>query len=354
MKILYIHGLSSSGNSGTAACLRSLLPYDTIISPDLPIEPMEALELLKRIVKEEKIDLAIGTSMGGMFAQKLRGTPKFLINPSFHVSQSMRKKLGVNKFFSERQDGISEYEITPELCDRYEELEQTQFDQLGITESFYNTRAFFGSENDVVNCREEYYKYYGQLTIFPGGYRLTEEIIRKYLLRHIERHRRWMMRDILWQNETERLFRETASDSESINLLNHEHFRERLKSHTFNLQELIKKCDRCAAYIRSYAPNEKHNVMLCDVRQFLGKYQGKECSLFISIRYGRDYGYESFCEDSGMGVHTNFIEAIRAELDTDDVRYVFDFNNTPLRATSIEIFLIVGENRNVGVKNKDR
>ena len=43
MKILYIHGLSSSGNSGTAEHLRRLLPNDTIFSPDLPIEPMVAL-----------------------------------------------------------------------------------------------------------------------------------------------------------------------------------------------------------------------------------------------------------------------------------------------------------------------
>ena len=42
MKILYIHGLSSSGNSGTAEHLRRLLPNDTIFSPDLPIEPMVA------------------------------------------------------------------------------------------------------------------------------------------------------------------------------------------------------------------------------------------------------------------------------------------------------------------------
>lgn len=50
MKILYIHGLSSSGNSGTAEHLRRLLPNDTIFSPDLPIEPMVALEMLKRLV----------------------------------------------------------------------------------------------------------------------------------------------------------------------------------------------------------------------------------------------------------------------------------------------------------------
>ena len=88
MKILYIHGLSSSGNSGTAEHLRRLLPNDTIFSPDLPIEPMVALEMLKRLVKEEKINLVIGTSMGGMFAQKLQGTYKILVNPSLHVSRS--------------------------------------------------------------------------------------------------------------------------------------------------------------------------------------------------------------------------------------------------------------------------
>ena len=35
MKILYIHGLSSSGASNTAETLRRLLPGVTVISPDL-------------------------------------------------------------------------------------------------------------------------------------------------------------------------------------------------------------------------------------------------------------------------------------------------------------------------------
>lgn len=188
MKILYAHGLSSSGNSGTAERLRRLLPNDIIISPDLPVEPMEALEMLKRIVEEENIDLAIGTSMGGMFAQKLRGTPKILVNPSFHVSQSMRRKLGINHFFSERVDGISEYEITPELCDRYEELERTQFMDLPFEER-NNTIALFGTEDNTVNCRDEYSNHYVRMGTFPGGHRLTEDVVRDYLLPRIEEFR---------------------------------------------------------------------------------------------------------------------------------------------------------------------
>ena len=76
MNILYIHGLSSSGNSGTAKRLRELLPNDPIFSPDLPINPYEAINMLQELCKAEKIDIAIGTSMGGMFAQKLRGYKK--------------------------------------------------------------------------------------------------------------------------------------------------------------------------------------------------------------------------------------------------------------------------------------
>lgn len=188
MKILYIHGLSSSGNSGTAERLRCLLSNDTIISPDLPIEPLEALEMLKKIVSEENINLVIGTSMGGMFAQKLRGIHKILVNPSFHVSESMRHKLGINHFFSERSDGISEYQITHELCDRYEILERFQFLNLPASES-YNTIGLFGTEDNIVNCKDEYLQYYTQYNGFQGGHRLNEKVIRESLLPLIEQVR---------------------------------------------------------------------------------------------------------------------------------------------------------------------
>lgn len=45
-KILYVHGLSSSGHSGTAGNLRKLLPEVVVYSPDLPVNPEEALSLL--------------------------------------------------------------------------------------------------------------------------------------------------------------------------------------------------------------------------------------------------------------------------------------------------------------------
>lgn len=35
----------------------------------------------------------------------------------------MRKRFGMNPFFSERENGEKEYEIAEELCGRYETLE---------------------------------------------------------------------------------------------------------------------------------------------------------------------------------------------------------------------------------------
>ena len=46
INILYIHGLSSSGTSETAERLRRYLPDDVIFSPDLPVDPDEALATL--------------------------------------------------------------------------------------------------------------------------------------------------------------------------------------------------------------------------------------------------------------------------------------------------------------------
>ncbi len=177
--ILYIHGLSSSGSSGTAERLRRYLPDDVIFSPDLPIDPDEALAMLQELVKREGIDIVIGTSMGGMFAQKLRGYHKILINPSFHVSCSMRKKLGVNQFFSPRVDGAAEYVITEALCDKYAALESHQFDNLTKEERDI-TFGMFGTDDDVVNCEQEFMNHYGidHCYSFEGGHRLNEKNIK--------------------------------------------------------------------------------------------------------------------------------------------------------------------------------
>lgn len=65
MNIIYLHGLASSGQSNTAKKLRDLLPEDNVITPDIPVNPIEALQLLLSLTGEYHTDNTIitGTSM---------------------------------------------------------------------------------------------------------------------------------------------------------------------------------------------------------------------------------------------------------------------------------------------------
>lgn len=182
--ILYVHGFASSGNSGTARTIQKYLPKCRVIAPDLPIDPDEAIAMLKQIVAKEKISVVVGTSMGGMFAQKLRGIPKVLVNPSFHVSESMRRKIGIVPFFKRRADGATEFEVTPALCDAYNNVETGQFDNLSDKEISI-TYGLFGTDDDVVSCEAEYDRHYRNKMIFVGGHRLTDDVIHEYVVEAI-------------------------------------------------------------------------------------------------------------------------------------------------------------------------
>ena len=74
-----------------------------MLSPDLPVAPQEALDMLRHLCELEQPQLIIGTSMGGMFAQQLRGYKKILVNPAFHVSEFMRTQIGVHEFLNPRR-----------------------------------------------------------------------------------------------------------------------------------------------------------------------------------------------------------------------------------------------------------
>lgn len=181
IKILYVHGFRSSGKSSTADKLRQLLPHSKVYSPDLPIDAREAVALLKRIANEEQIDVVVGTSMGGMLAQKLRGVPKVLVNPSFFVSETFRKNMGRVNYFSEREDGATEFEITQEVVDSYVAIEKGQFRVISQREKNITVGAF-GNKDDVVNCKDIFKEHYDNVVYFAGGHRLDATAIKERII----------------------------------------------------------------------------------------------------------------------------------------------------------------------------
>jgi hypothetical protein len=180
-KILFLHGLGSSGATQTAEYLRKKLPEVEVISPDIPLHPHKAMRFLNMLCYDLRPDVIIGTSMGAMFAQQMHGFKKILVNPAFHVSQIMLNDLGVKYFTNPRADGETKYTITPALSDRYKEIEEDQFG--GITEfDVKHTHAFFGTEDTLVNGYDEYLQYYTNATKYPGGHALLHKWVKAYVL----------------------------------------------------------------------------------------------------------------------------------------------------------------------------
>ncbi len=183
-KMMYVHGFASSGSSGTVMNLRRSLPGWRVIAPDLPVDPFEALELLRSIVEEEKPEIVVGTSMGGMYTQQLWGVPRIVVNPSFEMSRSLLfGKMGRNKYMSKRKDGATEFRIDKAVVERFKEMEKHQFD--GITESEKQlVIGLFGDKDPIVHFHPLMSQLYGEERCrwFSGEHRLNDKVVDKVLL----------------------------------------------------------------------------------------------------------------------------------------------------------------------------
>lgn len=185
-KIMYIHGFGSSGESSSAVILAKELPECDVVAPDLPMDPRKALVILKDVIDNEKVELVVGTSMGGMLAQTLDDVIKIMVNPAFNVSGLLKTNFGRYEYLNPRKDGIQEFEIDMNMYNRFHDFEKTQFD--GITpERVNNTYAFFGDSDTTVDCKDEYMRYYRNMEMFHGEHRLNQEVISSTIVPLIKR-----------------------------------------------------------------------------------------------------------------------------------------------------------------------
>ncbi|MCQ2184645.1 MAG: hypothetical protein MJY62_04470 [Bacteroidales bacterium] len=183
MKIAYFHGFASSGATGTAQLLRIMLPQDEVIAPDIPMDPQEALPFLREFCAIEKPELIIGTSMGAMYAQQMRGFRKICVNPAFNMSRMSKVlKPGIFKYLNGRKDNAKEFRITKETIQHYFQMERCQFD--GITDfDRENTWGLFGTDDDTTRGSYDLFrKYYPNASRFEGGHQLNERALRTAVL----------------------------------------------------------------------------------------------------------------------------------------------------------------------------
>lgn len=179
-KIMYVHGFLSSGQSGTVKILQELMPNATIVADDIPVHPEEAMTMLQGMKEREKPDLIIGTSMGGMYTEMLRGTDRIVVNPAFEMGNTMSSMTGKQVFQNPRKDGVQELMVTKGLIKEYRDITTQCFQ--GVTpEEQSRVYGLFGDKDPVVHTFDIFREHYPNAIHFHGEHRLIDKVAMHYL-----------------------------------------------------------------------------------------------------------------------------------------------------------------------------
>lgn len=181
-KIMYNHGFGSSAQSGTVKRIAETFPGAQVVAFDLPLHPAEALDLLKQKVAQEKPDLIIGTSMGGMYTEMLTGYDRIIVNPAFNMAQTMKEHglTGKQQWQNPRQDGETEFMVTKGLEKEYKEISEQCFTALEAMTPQQKAAeqqrvwGLFGDEDPLVHTWDIYTQHYTQAAHFHGEHRMDD------------------------------------------------------------------------------------------------------------------------------------------------------------------------------------
>lgn len=192
LKVLYVHGFASSGASHTAALLQQKLPKATVLHPDLPLEPADMMPFLRNYCAAHRPDLIVGTSMGGMLTEKLRGFDRICVNPALHIDQSIGTTLryGDMPMLAPRADGIATVSVTKALAKAFAPVCADNFAGLDEADA-HRCVGLFGTEDTTVDCRAEFAAHYPYAIPFVGGHRLNDHTLLHAVMPVVRRFDRW-------------------------------------------------------------------------------------------------------------------------------------------------------------------
>ena len=189
-KILFLHGFYASGQCVPAMALREAFDGRAeVMTPDLPMHPKEAIQLIRELIDREKPDLLVGNSCGSFYAQMIAptvGIPALLGNPHFRMTEFLKPRIGGHQYKSARQDGRQDFIIDESLVSEFAEMEAHQFD--GYIPSFKDhIWGIFGEQDTLAHFEPLFLEYYTNSFHFPGGHTPTAEEVHRWYVPLIER-----------------------------------------------------------------------------------------------------------------------------------------------------------------------
>ena len=193
MKILYIHGLGSGKQSATPERLRNALPEAEVLSPEIPIDPVEAMRFLEdNFLNDTSIDLVMGSSLGGFYSLLLSHHKKLLANPALFADEDIEKGIGLGEqaFLCERENGAKTYVIDRAFIDGLSRIRGKIFntdseDSLIIgrpaPELVNNTWAIFARNDELLAHYDDFCRLFWPDHAFrmEGEHRVSEDNMQK-------------------------------------------------------------------------------------------------------------------------------------------------------------------------------
>ena len=196
--IIFLHGFFASGNCIPAKVLKEAFePIDQpepnrkvrVLTPDLPIHPKEALQVIRELSDKEKPDLLVGNSCGSFYAQMvapLIGVPALLGNPHFKMTLFLKERIGEHKYKSPRADGNQHFTINESLIAEFAQLEAHQFDW---TNPYYKDKVWgiFGEQDSLAHFEPIFLEHYNNAYHFPGAHTPTADEVKTWYIPLIEK-----------------------------------------------------------------------------------------------------------------------------------------------------------------------
>ena len=182
-KKLFLHGFFATGSCPMAKALKEAFDGQaTVMTPDLPLHPEEALKYIRILIEKEKPDLLIGNSCGAFLAQMLSsvtGTPALIGNPHFKMTDFLRERIGEHEYKAPRMDGNQKIVIDESLIHEFEKLEATQFN---CCNPYYKDRVWglFGEQDTLAHFEPLFLQHYNNSYHFPGGHTPTEQEVKTW------------------------------------------------------------------------------------------------------------------------------------------------------------------------------
>ena len=189
-KILFLHGFYASGQCVPAVALHEAFDGRVVVlTPDLPMNPHEAVSFIRALCDKEKPDLLVGNSCGSFYAQMIApviGIPALLGNPHFQMTEFLRPRVGAHQYKSPRKNGKQDFIIDEQLISAFAEMEEHQFDN--CTEyGREHVWGLFGEQDTLAHFESLFLEHYNHSFHFPGGHTPTADEVKTWYVPLIER-----------------------------------------------------------------------------------------------------------------------------------------------------------------------